>query len=117
MQSYSVTIVRDGAVQHLPPLRRELSDATGVKALYQTMMAVKASPKPFIYMCPRSLGVSYKLTFDLAGKTVQATADGSGCQFIHLPNGKNLWASGKDGAAFWADLGKILKLTPSGLRG
>ena len=114
---YKVTILRDGASRNLPPLRAALTGKSAVLALYRDVYAVKPAPRPFIYMCPLDLGVSYRLTFDLAGKITSVDVDGSGCRFIHLPGGKELWSSTPSGDAFWADLGRILRLSPVQLRG
>jgi hypothetical protein len=115
--SYELTIVRESSVQHLAPLRRVIRDPKTVRKLYAAMLSVKPEPRPFIYMCPVDLGVSYTLTFNLAGKAVQATADGSGCRFIRVQGRGTLWSARKSGDAFWSEMGQILRMTPAELRG
>lgn len=115
-RTYTVTVDRVSAIRHLRPLRRVITGQTQVMRLYDDMMRVPAKPRPWIYMCPMDVGVSYRLTFDLGGRIVNAHADASGCRFIHLAKNRVLWASGTQGDTFWSDLGQILRLTPEELR-
>ncbi len=109
--AYAVTITRESSLRHLPFLSRTVREKATVLALYRDMEDVKPVPKPFIYMCPADFGVSYRLTFDLGGKVLHAMADGSGCRFIQIGKNIRLWSAGPSGAAFWAELGKILSLS------
>ena len=97
-----------------------IRDQSTVVKLYDYMMAMPPFPMSGTINCPAMFGVTYRLVFLRGSQTIlAATVDPSGCEGVHLSNGKTLWAipSPSTGPAFFSLLASTLKLSEPQLAG
>ena len=80
---------------------RDITNRQTVNTLYRDIRALKPFP-PGPISCPADRGIDYILKFHRGRRVVlTAKADPTGCSEIRLSTGRDLWAAGHQGQAFW----------------
>lgn len=80
---------------------RDITNRQTVSTLYRDIRALKPFP-PGPISCPLDRGIDYILKFHRGRRVVlTAKADPTGCREIRLSTGRDLWAAGHQGQAFW----------------
>ncbi len=83
---------------------RDITNRHTVNTLYRDIRALKPFPTGPI-SCPADRGIDYILKFHRGRRVVlTAKADPTGCSEVRLSTGRDLWAAGHRGQAFWRAL-------------